>query len=72
MSSCVKYRCDIDVLVVVDGIDASTKKKLVVDILERAIGVYGLPWDAPVELHIASRGKAERYFKHSRKVVEVA
>ncbi len=39
MSSWVKYRCDIDVLVVVDGIDASTKKKLVVDILERAIGV---------------------------------
>ena len=27
-------------------------------ILEKAIDGYGLPWDAPVELHIADEGRS--------------
>lgn len=63
---------DIDILVVLDRVDMETKKRLLVDILERAIDLYQLPWDAPVELHIVNREEAERYFRNARKVIEIA
>jgi len=59
---------DIDVLVVVDGAEEGDRRRLAVDILEEAIEKFGLPWDAPVELHVASRGEAEIFFKSSRSV----
>jgi len=39
------------------------RKRLSVEILERAIDAYGLPWDAPVELHIVGEKEAEEYLK---------
>ena len=63
---------DIDILIVVNSIDMETKKRLLVEILERAIDLYHLPWDAPVELHIASREEAERYLKNARRVIEIS
>ncbi|WP_460024170.1 nucleotidyltransferase domain-containing protein [Infirmifilum sp. SLHALR2] len=63
---------DVDILVVLDRVDMETKKRLLVDILERAIDLYQLPWDAPVELHIVSREEAERYFRNARRVIEIA
>jgi len=59
---------DIDVLVVVDGVGEGDRRRLTVGILEEAIENFGLPWDAPVELHVVSRGEAEIFFKSSKSV----
>ena len=62
---------DIDILVVVSGrIDAKGRKGLCVEIIERAIDEYGLPWDAPVELHVVDENEAREYLKPG-KYVEV-
>ena len=58
---------EIDTLIVVKRISAEEKKMLYVEILEKVIDEYGLPWDAPVELHIADEGEAEEYLKLYRK-----
>ena len=58
---------DIDLLIVVRG-EHVERKRLHVEILERAIDAYGLPWDAPVELHIVGEKEAEEYLKMSRYV----
>ncbi len=62
---------DIDILVVVKIIDPNTQRKLLIDILERAIDTYGLPWDAPVELHVVSEERAKEYLKHSRSIIRI-
>ncbi|MEM2234964.1 MAG: nucleotidyltransferase domain-containing protein [Desulfurococcaceae archaeon] len=54
---------DIDVLIVVDNINNRDLLKLKIAIMNKAIDCYGLPWDAPVELHILSRGEAEEIYK---------
>ena len=46
-------------------------KRLPVDILLRAIEEYGLPWDAPVEVHVADARTLELYLKTFRKAVRV-
>ena len=53
---------DIDLLIVVRS-EHAERKRLNVEILERAIDAYGLPWDAPVELHIVGEKEAEEYLK---------
>jgi predicted nucleotidyltransferase len=53
---------DIDILIVADMLPRD-RKRLYGEILERAIDVYGLPWDAPVELHITDKKRAEEYLK---------
>lgn len=58
---------DIDVLIVVRG-EHVERKRLYAEILERAIDVYGLPWDAPVELHIVGEKEAEEYLRMGRHV----
>lgn len=62
---------DIDILVILKKVDLSARKRLLVDILERAMDVYGLPWDAPVELHVVSEGEAGEYLKHSKNAVRI-
>lgn len=54
---------DIDVLIVVDDINPRDLLKLKAAIMSRAIDCYGLPWDAPVEIHIASRREAEEMYR---------
>jgi len=61
---------DIDILIVAENIPRD-KKRLYVEILERAIDSYRLPWDAPVELHIVGEKDAERYMKYLGKRVEI-
>ena len=61
----------IDVLIVVKRISAEEKKMLYVEFLEKAIDEYGLPWDAPIELHIADEWQAEEYFKLSKNAVKI-
>jgi len=63
---------DIDVLIVVKRISAEEKKTLYVEILEKAIDEYGLPWDAPVELHIIDEDGAREYLRQARKSVRVS
>ena len=53
---------DIDILIVAKEIPGD-EKRLYVEILERAIDSYGLPWDAPVKLHIVEEKDVERYMK---------
>ncbi len=56
---------DIDVLVVVPRprLDGRERRRLAVQILVRAMEAYGLPWDAPVEVHVAGTEEAERYLR---------
>jgi hypothetical protein len=46
---------DVGVLITIPGrmLINSEKKNILVEILERAIIVYGLPCDAPVQVHTA-------------------
>ena len=50
---------DIDILVVVPR--GARRRGLYVEILSRAMDEYGLPFDAPVELHIVEEGEDSRY-----------
>ena len=61
---------DIDILIVAKEVPGD-EKRLYVEILERATDSYGLPWDAPVELHIVGEKDAERYMKCLGKRVEI-
>ncbi len=56
---------DIDVVVVVPRprLDGRERLQLTLDILERAIDAYGLPWDAPVEIHVVGSEEANRYMR---------
>ena len=62
---------DIDLLIILRGRGLREKKSLYRRILERAIDVYGLPWDAPVELHIVDEREAEEYLKLSKNAVRI-
>mgnify|MGYP000008673373 CR=1 FL=1 len=62
---------DIDVLIVVRGLDSASRRQLSVEILDRAIAVYGLPWDSPVELHVVDEVSFREYLKRCRRVVRV-
>jgi len=54
---------DIDILIVAKRVSTDERKALYVDVLEKVIDEYGLPWDAPVELHIADERDAREYLK---------
>jgi hypothetical protein len=58
---------DIDILVVAGELPRD-RKELYSVILGKAIDVYGLPWDAPVELHITDRKGAGEYLKKGKHV----
>ena len=61
---------DIDILIVAKEISRD-KKRLYVEILERAIDAYKLPWDAPVELHIVDEDGAREHLRQTRKSVRI-
>ncbi len=56
---------DIDILVVVPKprLTGRERLQLTVDILDRAIERHGLPWDAPVEIHVVGQEEASRFLK---------
>ena len=56
---------NIDILIILRDKGLREKKSLYRRIFERVIDIYGLPWDAPVELHIVDEREAEEYFKLS-------
>jgi len=64
---------DIDVLIAVPGRTLSSEelKRLLVDILLRAVDLYRLPWDAPVEVHVADARTLRLYGKTCRVAVRV-
>jgi predicted nucleotidyltransferase len=64
---------DIDILVVVPAKALSTeeKKQLLIQILERAIDLYQLPWDAPVEIHIADKMDITQYQNKCKVMIPV-
>ncbi|MGC8542965.1 MAG: nucleotidyltransferase domain-containing protein [Vulcanisaeta sp.] len=61
---------DIDILIVVPRGISINRVRLYRDILARAMDYYGLPWDAPVELHIVNEDEATDYLRSSR-VIEI-
>lgn len=63
---------DIDILVVVGEADNDAKKYLPVEILDRAVERYSLPWDAPVEIHVVSRSEVSGLSKHFKEIIEVS
>ncbi|MCI2415731.1 MAG: nucleotidyltransferase domain-containing protein [Candidatus Aramenus sp.] len=63
---------DIDVLVVSERkLSDREVKELRMNIMLRAMDIYNLPFDAPVELHVVDKERAEKYFKVARKLVEI-
>ena len=64
---------DIDILVALLSrtLDSEAVKKLTVEIIERAIIVYGLPWDAPVEIHIADLKTIEKYLRACKRIIPI-
>ncbi|BDB99987.1 nucleotidyltransferase domain-containing protein [Saccharolobus caldissimus] len=63
---------DIDILVVIKRkLNDKEKKKLREIILLRAIDLYNLPFDAPVEIHLKDEDEAKRFFELSKKVIKV-
>ena len=62
---------DIDVLIAMPTrvLNDEAKKRLAVEVIERAIDGYGLPWDAPVEVHIADARAFERYLKACKNMI---
>ena len=64
---------DIDILIVIPSgiLDNEAKKNLVVEVIERAIDRYSLPWDAPVEIHIADAKTFKEYLKTCRKIIPI-
>ena len=62
---------DIDILIVASELPRD-RKGLYGEILGRAIDVYGLPWDAPVELHITDKKRAKEYLKGGEYVKIIA
>jgi predicted nucleotidyltransferase len=53
---------DIDILIVTNRkIEGRERKELKADILIRAMNVYGLPFDAPVELHLEDKESVKRF-----------
>jgi predicted nucleotidyltransferase len=64
---------NIDVLIAIPArvLDDEAKENLAIEVLEKATDVYGLPWDAPVEVHVADAKTLERYMKACRKMILV-
>ena len=65
-------RCRIDDKRIYDSIRSDFRMRGAFLFLEKAVDKYGLPWDAPVELHIADEGEAGEYLKLSRKAVRIS
>ena len=63
---------DIDILIVIPGNVGVNRRRLYRDILARAMDVYGLPWDAPVELHIVNENESRYYLELSERVIEIS
>ncbi|ARM76845.1 nucleotidyltransferase domain-containing protein [Acidianus manzaensis] len=63
---------DIDILVIFPGTLSSKERlELKVKIMENVMDKYGLPFDAPVEIHVVDEEKAKEYFKHAKNVIEI-
>ena len=61
----VTFLSGIDILVVVPRprLDGRERRRLAVQILVKAVEAHGLPWDAPVEVHVVGEEEAERYLR---------
>ncbi|BFH74077.1 nucleotidyltransferase domain-containing protein [Sulfurisphaera javensis] len=64
---------DIDILVLISR-PLTSKERLFLkqEIMIRAMDKYGLPFDAPVELHVVDEERAKSYFAHAKKMIEIA
>jgi len=65
---------DVDVVIVVDkDFNASDVNMLRRSVYVRAVDLYGLPWDYPIDIHIMSRDEFTRVFiRRGKKVLRIA
>jgi predicted nucleotidyltransferase len=64
---------DIDILIITSKpISPSESLKLRREILIKAMDSYGLPFEAPVEIHLTDERGAQRYLSMSKKRIEVS
>lgn len=64
---------DIDIVVVSKNVPRDEKKKLYLrlDIRDRAVTLYGLPWDYPVDIHLYDEEEFEKAKKRYRRMIEI-
>ena len=63
---------DIDILIVVKRkLEGRERRELFKKVLIRAMDVYGLPFDAPVELHVEDEESAKRFFELSKRAIKI-
>lgn len=64
---------DIDILIIVSKpISPSESLTLRREILIKAMDSYGLPFEAPVEIHLTDAQNAQRYLSLSKKHIEIS
>ena len=63
---------DIDILIVVKRkLEGRERRELFKKVLIRAMDAYGLPFDAPVELHVEDEESARKFFASSKKAIRI-
>ncbi|BFH73004.1 hypothetical protein SJAV_09480 [Sulfurisphaera javensis] len=63
---------DIDILIIFPfPLSDKDRRELKKKILILAEDKYGLPFGAPVELHVVDEERAKEYFKHAKKLIEI-
>ncbi len=64
---------DIDIVVVSKNVPHDERKKLYLrlDIKDRAVTLYGLPWDYPIDIHLYNEEEFEKAKKHYRRIIEI-
>jgi len=65
---------DVDVVIVSPRVPRSPREKLrlALDVRERAVARYGLPWDYPVDIHLYTPEEFEEAKKYYGRLVEIA
>ena len=63
---------DVDIIIPNKPLDALSLNELMKKVYARAVDLYNLPWDYPVEIHILTREEFEEAFtKRGKKTVKV-
>ncbi len=65
---------DIDIVIVSRNVPRDERRKLhlKLDIRDRAVTLYGLPWDYPVDIHLYNEEEFSHAKRYYRKMIEVS
>ena len=64
---------DVDVVIVSRSVprDEAGKQRLRLEIRDRAVTRYGLPWDYPVDIHLYNEDEFKAARRHYHRIVEI-